>query len=50
MDNTMGVGSTCIACQNVHRKFIGIELDAKYYNIAVNRLQENENKLYENKN
>ena len=45
MDNTMGVGSTCIACQNVHRKFIGIELDEKYYNIAVERLQENENNI-----
>ena len=45
MDNTMGVGSTCIACQNVYRKFIGIELDEKYYNIAVERLQENENNI-----
>lgn len=45
MDNTMGVGSTCIACQNVHRKFIGIELNEKYYNIAVERLQENENNI-----
>lgn len=48
MDNTMGVGSTCLACQNVHRKFIGIELDEKYYNIAVERLQENENDMNDN--
>lgn len=43
MDNTMGVGSTCLACQNVHRRFIGIELEKKYYDIAVKRLEENEN-------
>lgn len=43
MDNTMGVGSTCIACQNTNRRFIGIELEQKYYDIALNRLSENEN-------
>lgn len=48
MDNTMGVGSTCLACQNVHRRFIGIELEEKYYSIAVQRLKENEKRLYEN--
>ncbi len=48
MDNTMGVGSTCIACQNTNRRFIGIELEQKYYDIALNRLSENE-KLLTNK-
>lgn len=42
LDNCMGAGSTCIACQNTKRKFIGIELDNKYYNIAEERLRENE--------
>jgi len=38
MDNCMGVGSTGIACKNVKREFIGIELDVKYYDIAVKLL------------
>ena len=31
LDNTMGSGSTGVACVNTKRKFIGIELDEKYY-------------------
>lgn len=42
LDFTMGSGTTCIACQNTNRKFIGIELEKKYFDIAVNRLDENE--------
>ena len=34
LDNCMGVGSTGIACKNINRKFIGIELEHKYYEIA----------------
>lgn len=34
LDNCMGVGSTGVACKNIKRKFIGIELDDKYYKIA----------------
>lgn len=45
LDFTMGSGTTCVACQNTKRKFIGIELDKKYYDIAVERLQENENNI-----
>jgi len=30
----MGVGSTGVACKNINRKFIGIELENKYYEIA----------------
>jgi site-specific DNA-methyltransferase (adenine-specific) len=37
LDFTMGSGSTGVACRNTNRKFIGIELDAAYYNIAVER-------------
>jgi site-specific DNA-methyltransferase (adenine-specific) len=33
----MGSGSTKIACINTNRKFIGIEKDEKYFEIAVNR-------------
>lgn len=42
LDNCMGSGSTCVACQNINRKFIGIELDENYYNIALKRIKENE--------
>jgi len=38
MDNCMGVGSTGLACKNTNRKFIGIELEKKYYDIAKNAL------------
>ena len=34
LDNCMGVGSTGVACKNINRKFIGIELETKYYEIA----------------
>jgi len=40
LDFTMGSGSTGVACMNLNRKFIGIELEEKYYNIAEQRLQE----------
>ena len=38
LDFTMGSGSTGVACLNTNRKFIGIELDEKYFNIAKDRL------------
>jgi site-specific DNA-methyltransferase (adenine-specific) len=38
LDNAMGSGSTGVACMNVNRKFIGIELEEKYYHIASERL------------
>lgn len=39
LDNCMGSGSTGIACLNTNRKFIGFELDEKYFEIAKNRLE-----------
>ncbi len=38
LDNCMGSGSTGVACMNAGRKFIGIEKDLQYYNIAKNRI------------
>ena len=38
LDNTMGSGSTGVACVNTKRKFIGIELDEKYYDISCKRI------------
>jgi site-specific DNA-methyltransferase (adenine-specific) len=37
LDNCMGVGSTGVACKNINRNFIGIELEKKYFDIAVTR-------------
>ena len=39
-DNCMGSGSTGIACINTNRKFIGIELNEKYFNIASKRIHD----------
>jgi len=38
LDFTMGSGTTGVACKNLHRKFIGIEKEEKYYNIANERI------------
>src|SRR5574344_720945 len=38
LDNCMGSGSTGVACVNTNRKFIGIELDEKYYDISCKRI------------
>ena len=40
LDFTMGSGSTGVACMETNRKFIGIELDEKYYEIAEQRIKE----------
>ena len=40
LDNCMGSGTTGVACKNLNRKFIGIEMDESYYNIAKNRIKE----------
>lgn len=39
LDNCCGSGSTGIACIQTNRKFIGMELDDKYYEIAKERLR-----------
>jgi site-specific DNA-methyltransferase (adenine-specific) len=38
LDFTMGSGTTGIACLNTNRRFIGIELDETYFNIAEKRI------------
>lgn len=39
LDFTMGSGSTGVACLNTNRRFVGIELDEKYFNIAKERIE-----------
>ena len=40
LDCFMGSGSTGVACANTNRKFIGIELDNNYFDIASKRIKE----------
>ena len=41
LDFTMGSGTTGVACRNLNRNFIGIELDETYFKIAEKRINEN---------
>jgi site-specific DNA-methyltransferase (adenine-specific) len=38
LDNTMGVGTTCLGAKELNRSFIGIEKEVKYYDLAVARV------------
>jgi site-specific DNA-methyltransferase (adenine-specific) len=40
LDNTMGSGTTGFACVNTRRKFIGIEMNDTYFDIAKTRILE----------
>lgn len=40
LDPFMGIGTTGVACVQTGRKFIGIEIDPHYFNIAVKRIKE----------
>lgn len=40
LDCFMGSGTTGVACVNLNRKFIGIELDQKYFDIACKRIED----------
>jgi site-specific DNA-methyltransferase (adenine-specific) len=39
LDNTMGSGSTGVACANTGRRFVGIEKDPAYFDIACERIE-----------
>ena len=45
LDFTMGSGSTGVACKNLNRKFIGIEQDDKYFQIAKDRISSNNDSI-----
>ena len=38
LDFTMGSGTTGVACKNLNRNFMGIELDPKYFEVALKRV------------
>ena len=40
LDNCMGSGSAGVAAKNLNRRFIGIEIDETYFNIAKNRIEQ----------
>jgi len=43
LDNTMGSGTTGIGCINTKRKFIGIEIEKKYFDLTINRIEKHIN-------
>lgn len=47
-DPFMGSGTTGVACMNLGRKFIGIEIERKYFDIACERIQaaQNQGRLF----
>ena len=46
LDFTMGSGTTGVACVNLNRNFIGIEMDEKYFEIAEKRISEEKQTLF----
>ena len=43
LDFSMGSGSTGVACVNTNRKFIGVEMNEEYFNIAKDRIEKSLN-------
>jgi len=43
LDNCIGSGTTAIACLNTSRKFIGIDNNEKYVELALNRVKAAQN-------
>ena len=49
LDNCLGSGTTAVACLNLNRNFIGMELDKGYFEVAFKRIVEHKNNLKKNK-
>ena len=39
LDNCMGSGTTGVACANTGRRFIGMDMNADYFDIACDRVE-----------
>ena len=46
LDNCMGSGTTGVACIHTKRKFVGIEKDENYFQIAKERIENESKKLF----
>ncbi len=46
LDPFMGSGTTGVACKNLNRNFIGIELEEKYFTIASERINKPKDTLF----
>lgn len=44
-DGFMGSGTTAVACLNTDRNFIGFEIDKEYFDIAIDRVENNATQL-----
>lgn len=45
LDNCMGSGTTAIACLELNRNFIGMEISQKYYNLSNKRIENYKNQI-----
>lgn len=45
LDNCMGSGTTAIACINTNRNYIGFEINKNFYDIAISRVRELEERI-----
>ena len=52
LDPFMGSGTTGVACMNLGRSFIGIEIEPKYFDIACSRIEnsQRQSKLFDDEN
>ena len=50
LDNTMGSGTTGVACLETNRRFIGIEKDETYFEIAKKRIEERKKEMVNQSN
>jgi site-specific DNA-methyltransferase (adenine-specific) len=46
LDPFMGSGTTGVACKELNRNFIGIEIEPKYYEIAKKRIENTETNMF----
>ena len=46
LDPFMGSGTTCIACKNINRNYIGFEINEEYFNLAKNYLDQYQDNLF----